>query len=117
MSNASKTISVDGGAEPHAEALYRPERVSDETCRPNDLSEEDVATCHDQGFLVVEEVMTRDQVDMAIDALNDLIALQVEGFSLEDLHVESGAASDSARSLRQRRQGCDMLIMHTEVYP
>lgn len=49
MSNASETVSGDGGVEPHAEAPYRPERVFDETCHPNDLSEEDVAPTTTRG--------------------------------------------------------------------
>lgn len=49
--------------------------------------------------------MTRDQIDTAIDALNDLIALRVGGFSLAELHVESGAAKrfDSKSSAAKAR--------------
>lgn len=92
MPDVSPKVSIDAGAKPHDPGLYREEVVCEAVCDPDAITDNDVKTYYDQGFLVVASAIGDRLIAEAIDALHDLIALRVKGFSPLDLHVEADAA-------------------------
>jgi ectoine hydroxylase-related dioxygenase (phytanoyl-CoA dioxygenase family) len=109
-------ISFDNEVAPHAPDLYDYAAVAELIEGLDAVSDADIARYHEQGFIAVSNVLTIDEVQSAIDGLNDLIAGRIPEFQNVQFRADARERLD-ALSSEERLDAVRRLLYFVDYEP
>ncbi len=103
--NASGTIKVsDEKAKEIARSMYRYDKITQEHVNSlEDVGREEVARYKDQGYVIVENALTRFEIDAALSEINDIIEGRLSGPKLQIVKPKNKLRTPEEREFAIRK--------------